>query len=93
MFALFLQLVFIPQLISSEATAAKRETFDIFYILSKDMERVLDYKEELETIFGPKIRRRLKIVGKGDQYAIIYDGNDSARTVTKPGSPGPAPTR
>jgi beta-lactamase class A len=83
LFALFLQLVFIPQLISSEATAAKRETFDIIYILSKDMERVLDYKEELETIFGPKIRRKLKIVGKGDQYAIIYDGNDSARTVTK----------
>ena len=81
--SLFCHLLLIPQLTFSIADAAKRDTFDIIYILSKDMERVLDYKDELETIFGPKVLRKLKIVGKGDQYAIIYDGNDSARTVTK----------
>jgi len=83
LFALFLLLLFIPQFVSFEANAAKRETFDIIYILSKDMERVLDYKEELETIFNSRIRKKLKVVGKGDQYAIIYDGNDSAGTVTR----------
>ena len=83
LFSLFFHLLFIPHFTSSEAEAAKRDTFDIIYILSKDMERVLDYKDELETIFGPKVLRKMKIVGKGDQYAIIYDGNDSARTVTK----------
>ncbi len=83
LFALLIQLLLIPQLISSEANGAKQDTFDIVYILSKDMERVLDYKEELETIFDSKIRKKLKVVGKGDQYAIIYDGNDSAHTVTR----------
>ena len=83
LFSLFFHMLFIPHFTSSEAEAAKRDTFDIIYILSKDMERVLDYKDELETIFGPKVLRKMKIVGKGDQYAIIYDGNDSARTVTK----------
>jgi len=82
-FALFLQLLIIPHLLLSESYAARPDTYDIIYILSKDMERVLDYKEELETVFGPKIRKKLKIVGKADQYAIIYDGNDSARSVTK----------
>ena len=83
LFALLLQVLLIPLLVLSEANGAKRESFDIIYILSKDMERVLDYKDELETIFDAKIRKKLKVVGKGDQYAIIYDGNDSASTVTR----------
>ncbi|OEU48097.1 MAG: hypothetical protein BA862_13695 [Desulfobulbaceae bacterium S3730MH12] len=81
--ALFFQVLFLSQLIPSEVVSAQKDTFDIIYILSKDLERVLDYEEELETVFGPKVRKKLKIVGKGNQYAIIYDGNDSARTVTK----------
>jgi len=82
-FILFLLPLFCSQLSPLQVDAAQKDTFDIIYILSKDMERVLDYKEELETIFGPEVRKKLKVVGKGDQYAIIYDGNDSARTVTR----------
>jgi len=82
-FVLLFQVLLFPQLIPSEAVSATKDSFDIIYILSKDLERVLDYEEELETVFGPEIRKKLKIVGKGNQYAIIYDGNDSARTVTK----------
>lgn len=78
-----LQFFFSSFLVPAGLEAAKRERFDIIYILSKDLGRVLDYKEELETIFGPKVRKKLKIVGKGDKYAIIYDANDSARSVTK----------
>jgi len=81
---LFSQLLVFSQLIfSAEGFSAQKDTFDIIYILSKDLERVLDYEEELETVLGSEIRKKLRIVGKNDQYAIIYDGNDSARTVTK----------
>jgi beta-lactamase class A len=68
---------------SSTALAAKKEKYDIIYLLSKDLENVLDYKDELETIFDAKVRSKLKIVSRGDEYALIYDGNDSAGTVTK----------
>lgn len=64
--------------------AAKKETFDIVYLRTKDFDKVLDYKEELETILDVQVRKRLKIVGwsSGD-FAVIYDGNLSARTVVK----------
>lgn len=67
---------------SGEATA-KKERYDIIYILTKDLNRVLDYKEELEMIFDEKVRKKLKIVGRGDEYALIHDGNDTARTVAR----------
>ena len=51
--------------------------------MTKDLERVLDYKAELETVFDEKVVKKLKIVGRGDEYALIYDGNDSARTVAR----------
>lgn len=81
---LFLSQIFIPCFFAqSTALAAQAEKYDIIYILTKDLERVLDYKEELESVFDVKIRKKLKIVGRDDEYALIYDGNDSAGTVTK----------
>ncbi len=68
-------------IINSNVLAAKRDSYDIIYLLTKDLDRVLDYKEELETVFDAKVVKKLKIVGRGDEYALIYDGNDSARTV------------
>lgn len=68
---------------TDNAFAKKRELYDIIYLLTTDLERVLDYKEELETIFDAKIQKKLKVVGRGDEYALIYDGNDSARTVSR----------
>lgn len=65
------------------AVAAKKETFDIIYLRTKDFEKILDYKEELETILEPQVRKKLKIVGWGNgDYAVVYDGNLSARTVS-----------
>lgn len=78
-----LQFTFLTGFICSEAVAAKKEKYDIIYLLTKDLERVLDYKEELETLFDSKVSKKLKVVGRGGEYALIYDGNDSARTVTK----------
>ncbi|MFT5698308.1 MAG: beta-lactamase class A [Desulforhopalus sp.] len=63
--------------------AKQREIYDIIYLLTNDLERVLDYKEELETIFDDKIQKKIKVVGRGDEYALIYDGNDTARTVSR----------
>jgi len=68
---------------STYAQAAKKERYDIIYLFSKDLEKVLDYKDELEAVFDAKVRKKLKIVGRGNDYALIYDGNDSAGTVTK----------
>jgi len=66
----------------SEAHAARKDRYDIIYLLTKDLDKVLDYEEELEKIFDDSVVRKLKIVGRDDDYALIYDGNDSARTVT-----------
>ena len=62
----------------------KKESYAIVYLRSNDFDKVLDYKEELDTLFDAKIRNRLRIVGlNGGDFAIIYDGNLSARTVTQ----------
>ncbi len=66
------------------ATAAKREAFDIIYLRTKDFDKVLDYKEEIETILDAQVRKKLRIVGWGSgDYAVIYDGRLSARTVSQ----------
>ena len=80
---LFFQVAVLTFVFCSEALAAKKDTYDIIYILTKDIERVLDYKEDLETVFDSKVRKKLKIVGRNGEFALIYDGNDSAGTVTK----------
>jgi beta-lactamase class A len=64
--------------------AAKRETFGIVYLRTKDFEKILDYKEEIETVFDAQTRKNLKIVGSASgEYILIYDGKLSAGTVTK----------
>lgn len=64
--------------------AAKTETFDIIYLRTTDFEKVLDYKEELETLFDAHVRKNLKIVGfENGDFAVVWDGNLTARTVSK----------
>lgn len=67
----------------SNAMAAKKEVYDIIYIRTNDLEKVLDYKEDLESIFDRNVLKKLKIVGRGDEFALIYDGNLSSRAVSK----------
>ena len=80
---LSLQVIVLTFVFCTETLAAKKDKYDIIYILTNDLDRVLDYKEDLETVFDTKVRKKLKIVGRGGEFALIYDGNDSARTVTK----------
>jgi len=69
---------------TKKASVERKESYAIVYLRSNDFDKVLDYKEELDTIFDAKIRNRLRIVGlDGGDFAIVYDGNLSARTVTQ----------
>lgn len=63
--------------------AAKKEKYDIIYLRTPDLEKVLDYKDVLDTVFDDNVLRKIKIVSQGNQYALIYDGNLAARTVTQ----------
>lgn len=81
--SVFLFIFFFVTLLGSDLLGARQEKYDIIYLLTKDLERVLDYKEELEPLFDAGVRKKLKVVGRNRQYALIYDGNDSAATVTK----------
>ena len=80
---LLLLVVAVTCVMHTDAQAAKKDSYDIIYLLTKDLDRVLDYKAELETVFDEKVVKKLKVVGRGDEYALLYDGNDSARTVAR----------
>jgi len=80
---LFVQVFVFICILGTDVQAAKKDKYDIIYILTKDLDKVLDYKEDVETVFDAKVVKKLRIVRRGDEYALIYDGNDSARTVTQ----------
>ncbi|MCK5404503.1 MAG: hypothetical protein KAI75_04700, partial [Desulfobulbaceae bacterium] len=78
--SVFLQSVLlVVVLLCATATAAKTNHYDIAYIWDDDIESVLDYKEELESLLGPKVSKRLKVVTRDREYGIIYDQNGSDR--------------
>lgn len=62
---------------------AEKEQYDLVYIWDTDIESVLDYKEQLEEILDESVSKRLRIVGRGKEYGVIYDTNGSARTVAQ----------
>ena len=64
-------------------TPALAEKFHIVYILADDIDNALDYKENVESVLGEDISRKLKIVGQGDKFCVIYDGGDSSFSVTR----------
>jgi beta-lactamase class A len=81
---LFLSLAILFLLCSSIVQAAEsKDRYDIIYLLSPHLEKVLDYQQQLASIFDAEVEKKLKVMAKGDDYALIYDGNDSARSVTK----------
>lgn len=68
-------------LITGKAAYAQEDTYDIMYIWDSDLERVLDYKEQLQELLDEEISRSLKVVTKNKEYGVVYDANDSARNV------------
>lgn len=61
--------------------SAAEERYDLVYVWDKDLDRVLDYKDTLEQLFDDKTVAKLVLVGRGDEYGVIYDRNGSARSV------------
>lgn len=81
---LFLPMALLALTPGEGLTAKKKETYDIVYLRTSDFEKILDYKDELEGIFDTEVTRKLKIVGlPGGEYALLYDGNLSAKTVSR----------
>ncbi len=62
---------------------AANERYDLAYIWGTNLESVLDYKENLENTFPPEIYKKLKIVGRGKEFGVIYDINGSISSVTQ----------
>lgn len=63
--------------------SAQQAKYDLVYIWDRDLERVLDYKDELSKLLDPKVAKKLKIVGRNDRYGVIYDRNGSAQSLTQ----------
>jgi beta-lactamase class A len=74
--AIILIFLFLFQLVHTAPVRA--EHYDIAYFWDTNLENVLDYKEKLENVFPPEISRKLIIVGREDQFGVIYDQNGSA---------------
>jgi beta-lactamase class A len=60
---------------------AAQEQYDLVYIWDTNLESVLDYKDQLDEIFESDVSKRLKVVGRGNEYGVIYDTNGSAKSV------------
>jgi beta-lactamase class A len=57
---------------------AATDHYDLVYVWDTNLDSVLDYREELETLLGPQVSKNLKIVGRDKEYGIIYDRDGSA---------------
>lgn len=68
-----------PEESSREATKG----YDIAYMWSKDIDSVLDYKDELENSLDDNAIKKLKIVRRGGEYGVICDTNFSEMQVQK----------
>jgi len=81
---LLVQFYLVPALVVlamlGNASAAV-ERYDLVYIWDKNIDSVLDYKDQLDEIFDDAVSNRLKIVSNGDEYGVIYDTNGSARNI------------
>jgi len=65
-------------------TGKSKERYAIVYMRSEDFDKVLDYKEELDTVFDTPVLDKLRVVGlAGGDYAIVYQNNLSARTANQ----------
>lgn len=63
-------------------SAAETERYDLVYIWGENIESVLDYKENLESLFPEKKHKKIKIVKRGAEFGVIYDLNGSIKQVT-----------
>ena len=73
----------VPATGQAKRTSHPASRYDVLYIWDKDLNNLLDYKEELEKLLGSGVSKKLRIIAKGDKYGIIYDRNGSAISSAK----------
>jgi beta-lactamase class A len=54
------------------ADAAQSQRYDLAYTWGADIDRVLDYRKKLAALLGLTIDNQLKIVGRGQEYGVVY---------------------
>lgn len=60
------------------------EQYNVVYLICGDLEQALDYKEELEAVLGGEESRNVHVTSKGkNEYAVVFNGNDSTIPATK----------
>ncbi len=64
-------------------TQADTEKYDLVYIWGKNLDSVLDYKENLESIFSEKVQEHIKVVGRKKEFGVVYDLNGSIKAITQ----------
>ncbi len=84
--SLFHRLLFTLSLVLCfSVTAVAAETsFDILYLESEDLEKILDYRESLSGVLPPEIVKKIRVMGvRDDHYALVYDCNESGGVFSK----------
>jgi beta-lactamase class A len=71
---MFRLICFLVVCVLSPGNVLARDTgYDLVYLWDRNLERILDYQQELEEILGPEESTRLRIVGReGREYGVIY---------------------
>ncbi|WP_319588549.1 serine hydrolase [uncultured Desulfobulbus sp.] len=54
------------------AGAAQSPRYDVAYTWDADIQQVLDYRKKLPALLGLTIDKQLKIVGRGQEYGVVY---------------------
>ena len=74
-----------PKNIERQEESSREATkgYDIAYMWSKNIDSVLDYKDELENSLDDNAIKKLKIVRRGSDYGVICDTNVSEIQVQK----------
>ena len=61
------------------SAAVASERYDVSYLWHRDVNSVLNYRDQVARVLGPRAAKRLKVVAKGKLYGLVYArGGDSA---------------
>ena len=66
-------------LAAAPSAAVASERYDVSYLWHRNVASVLDYREKVARVLGPRASKKLKVVAKGRLYGLVYArGGDSA---------------
>ncbi len=84
LFYRFLSVLTVVLCLFAMPVAAEDASFDILYLESEDLEKILDYHESLSGALPPEIVKKIRVMGVGDDhYALVYDCNESGGVFSK----------